>query len=83
MYICFVWASTWFVFGIKQQTILHGMNNIKAAIIFTQITGLFSGAFAKLRKATISFTMSACLSVHSIVSKQQLGSHWKDYHGIW
>jgi hypothetical protein len=37
------------------------MNNIKAAIISIEITDLFSGAFAKLRKATISFIMSVRL----------------------
>jgi len=32
------------------------------------------GAFAKLRKATISFVMS--------VRMEQLGSHWTDFHEI-
>jgi len=35
----------------------------------------FLGAFAKLRKATISFGMS--------VRMEQLGSHWTDFHEIW
>ena len=34
------------------------------------------GAFAKLRKATISFVMSVCLSVRT----EQIGSHWKNCH---
>jgi len=34
--------------------------------------------FEKLRKATISFVMSVCLSVR----KQQLGFHWTDFHEI-
>ena len=34
----------------------------------------FLGAFAKLRKATISFVMS--------VRKKQLGCHWTDFHKI-
>ena len=38
----------------------------------------FLGAFAKLRKATISFVMSVCLSLRM----EQLGSHWKDFHEI-
>ena len=33
---------------------------------------MFLGAFAKLRKATISFVMSVCPSV----LVEQLGSHW-------
>ena len=36
---------------------------------------VFLGAFAKLRKATVSFVMSVCM--------KQLGSHWKDFHEIW
>jgi len=35
-------------------------------------------ALAKLRKATISFVLSACPSVHL----EQLGSHWKDFREI-
>jgi hypothetical protein len=38
------------------------------------------GAFAKLRKATISFVMSACLPVGLSVRTEQLGSHWTDFH---
>ena len=37
---------------------------------------LWLGAFAKLRKATISFVMSVRLSVRL----KQIGSHWKDFH---
>jgi hypothetical protein len=39
----------------------------------------FLGAFAKLRKATVSFVMSVRLSVRM----EQLGSHWTDFHEIW
>jgi hypothetical protein len=34
------------------------------------------GAFAKLRKATVSFIMSVCPSV----AMEQLDSHWTDFH---
>ena len=37
------------------------------------------GSFAKLRKETISFVMSARPSVRM----EQLGSHWADFHEIW
>jgi hypothetical protein len=37
------------------------------------------GAFAKLRKATISFVMS----VRPSARMEQLGSHWIDFHEIW
>jgi hypothetical protein len=36
------------------------------------------GAFATLRKATVSFVMSVCLSV----LVEQLGSHWTHFHKI-
>ena len=39
----------------------------------------FSGAFTKLRKATISFVVPVCLSVRM----EQLGFHWKDFHELW
>jgi len=38
---------------------------------------LILGAFAKLRKATVSFLMSVCLCICS-----QLDSHWTDFHEI-
>jgi hypothetical protein len=39
---------------------------------------LFLSAFAKLPKATVSFVMSACLSVRM----EQLSSHWTYFHEI-
>jgi len=39
---------------------------------------IFLGAFAKLRKETISFVMSVCLSVRM----EQLGFHRTDYHVV-
>jgi hypothetical protein len=39
----------------------------------------FLGAFAKLRKMTISFFMS----VRLFVRIKQLGTHWKDFLEIW
>ena len=38
----------------------------------------FSGAFAKLRKATVSFVMSVCSSVRM----EQLGDQWTEFHEI-
>jgi hypothetical protein len=37
------------------------------------------GAFAKLRKATITFVVSVCPSVRM----EERGSHWKDFSEIW
>jgi hypothetical protein len=42
----------------------------------------FLGAFAKLRKATISFVMSDCLPVCPSVRMEQLGSQQTDFDEI-
>jgi hypothetical protein len=42
-------------------------------------TALILGAFARLRKATVSFVMSVCLSLRPSVRMQQLGFHWTDF----
>ena len=42
----------------------------------------FLGAFAKLRKVTVSFVMSVCPTVCVSVRVEQLGSHWTDLHEI-
>jgi hypothetical protein len=42
-------------------------------------SGAFLGAFAKLRKATVSFVVSARPSVRM----EHLGSHRTDFHEIW
>ena len=41
--------------------------------------GMFSGAFAKLRKAKVSFLMPVCSSVYLSVGMEQLGYHWADF----
>ena len=41
------------------------------------------GAFAKLRKAAISFVVSVPVYVRLYVHRQQLGSNWTDFHEIW
>jgi hypothetical protein len=50
---------------------MHGEVENYVKILFT-----FSGAFTKLRKATISFVMSVRLPVRV----EQFGSQWKDLH---
>jgi hypothetical protein len=55
-------------------------------IIFVQAVVVscfvFLGAFAKFRKGTISFVMSAYLSVYPPGRIEQLGSHWTNFHEI-
>jgi hypothetical protein len=48
-----------------------------------QIHRRFSGAFAKLRRATISSIICVCPSILPFVCMEQLGSHWTDFHEIW
>jgi len=50
-----------------------------AIISLYSINWLGLGAFAKQRKATISFVVS----VRPSVRIEQLGSHWTDFHYIW
>jgi hypothetical protein len=49
-------------------------------------TSSLLGAFAKFRKATISYVMcarmSVRLSVRLSVHMEQIGSHWTDFHVI-
>jgi len=40
------------------------------------------GAFAKLRKTTIGFVMSVCLSARPSVYMEQFGFYWTDFHEI-
>jgi hypothetical protein len=47
------------------------------------IKHIFLGAFAKLRKTTISFVMPFRPSVRPSVRMEQLGSHWTDFYEIW
>jgi hypothetical protein len=44
--------------------------------LFADVLISLLGAFEKLRKATISFTMSVCPTVRM----EQLGSHGTDFH---
>ena len=44
--------------------------------------GGYLGAFAELRKMTVSFVMSVC-SVCLSIGMESLGYHWTDFHEIW
>jgi len=51
---------------------------MEAVGIYCTVGTQFLGAFAKLRRATISFVVS----VHLSVRMEELGSHWMDFHEI-
>jgi hypothetical protein len=57
------------------------MSTCRSRDLSTFYEVVFLGAFAKLRKTTISFVISVCLSVHPSV-RMELGSHWTDFHEI-
>ena len=46
------------------------------------VVEIFWGAFANLRKATISFVMFVCLTFHLPDRMEQLGFHMTDFHEI-
>jgi hypothetical protein len=58
--------------------VLCGSENKQRLFNCTALTDWFLGAFAKLRKATISFVMSVCPSARM----EPLGSHWTDFGEI-
>ena len=62
------------------MTTVSEISNIDFEIVYSggNLATFFS-AFAKLRKAIISFVMSVCPSVRM----EQLGFHWTDFHEIW
>ena len=61
----------------------HRLRSAQIIIIIIITHYLFcfclSGAFAKLRKATLSFVVS----VRPFGRMEQLGFHWTDFHEIW
>ena len=70
---------------------MHGRKNIKKRVYINffynnDFIRVFMytllSAFAKLRKATISFVMSVRPSVRLSVRMEQLGSHWTDFYEI-
>ena len=61
--------------------------NLHVSVTARPCCELFLGTFAKLRKTTVSFVMSVCVSVHPSVRPpapmEQLGPNWMDFHEIW
>jgi len=65
---------------LRTQTFLLRVK--KQDLLFDPMLCYFLGPFAKLRKATINFVMSAHLSVRPSVHMEQLGSQRTDFHEI-
>jgi hypothetical protein len=57
----------------------HLVSDFGNEVLKKSIARLFLDAFAKLRKAIISFVMY----IRPSVRMEQLGSHWTDFHEIW
>ena len=90
--IALILYSLKFVFTICTLSRAFLYLNVDFYWSFNHFFVMFLGAFAILRKATISFVMSVCLSVcclsvcssvHPSLRMKQLDSHWKDFHAIW
>ena len=62
--------------------VLCGSQHKQRLFPYTALTGWFLGAFAKLRKVTISFVIYDRLFIRPSVRMEQLGSHWMDFHEI-
>jgi hypothetical protein len=63
---------------------MYGSQNKQKILPYTALRDLFLlGAFAKLRKVTISFVVSVCPSARPSARMDQLGSYWKDFYEIW
>jgi len=63
-------------YGIASNKLTTSYVILLKIACLAHVTYQFLGAFAKLRKATISFFMSSCPSVRM----EQLGSHWTDFY---
>jgi len=62
------------------QDVIADCSDFQAKHIITlrELNVQFLGAFAKLRKVTLSFVMSVCLCVRM----EQLGFYWTDFRDI-
>jgi hypothetical protein len=67
---------------------MYDLNNVYSLTdrLLLIIFGVFLGAYAELRKTTLSFVMSVrlsvCRSARPIIRVEQLGSHCTDYREI-
>jgi len=62
------------------ETLEHVIRIHKTVICRTFVLpSLLLGAFAKLRKASISLVMSVCFSL----CMEQLDFHWTDFYDVW
>jgi hypothetical protein len=66
--------------GLTERIINEWMVRVRA---WTMGWLYLLGAFAKLWKATVSFVMSVCSSVHPSLCVEQLGFHLMNFHEIW
>jgi hypothetical protein len=66
----------------RQQTSNIIRNTIMMVLKRWQCYFSYSGAFANLRKANISFVMPVCPVSPSVRMEKQRGSHWTDFQEI-
>jgi hypothetical protein len=75
---CVPLSSSW---GFKTKNVTKGSRRTQDSHFFFSYFPIRNilEAFAKSRKATVSFVLSVCSSIRM----EQLGSHWTDFHEIW
>ena len=70
----------------QQDSPTQFLTHLFHTLFLRSILGLLLGALPKLRRATISFVMSVCLSVRpparTSARVEQLCSHWMDFHEV-
>jgi len=67
--------------GLKGQNLTQSSicnANATRCVQKGNVKSTFLGMFTKLRRATISFVISVCLSI----PMEHFGSHWTDFHEI-
>jgi hypothetical protein len=74
----FLWYGYLLESELKPRSCVNGFKLFRHFFLNTVF-----GAFAKLRKATIRFVISVCLSVLPSDRMEHLDSHWTDFRNIW
>jgi hypothetical protein len=76
-----VFFMTYFSNKINPDFMACGITNINnEGICIISVDPNPVGISTELQKATVSFTICVCPSIHPAIHMEQLGSHWTDFH---